>query len=75
MIELAVEIGEEIKKLENELSKYEEKQSDMIKQYTETRAGSAYGVEYFEIQVKVYQSMIADIKKELSELKRKRMIK
>ncbi|MFZ2152973.1 MAG: hypothetical protein WAV41_02845 [Microgenomates group bacterium] len=69
-----VEIDEKIKKLEEELVKLEEKSAHMASEYAETKAGSAYGVEYYEIQVKVYQSMIASIKKEILDLKHKKLI-
>ena len=40
----------------------------MVTEHAETKSGSAYGVEYYEIQVKVYQAMIADVKKEIEKL-------
>lgn len=66
------ETKDKIKKLEKELKKLEERMQHMVIQYSETRAGSAYGVEYYEIQVKVYQEMISNIKKEILELKKKK---
>jgi prefoldin subunit 5 len=60
---------EKIEKLEKELEKYEEKLAHMSAEYAATRAGSAYGVEYYEIQCRVYQSMIEEIKEEIDKLK------
>ena len=65
------ETEDKLKKLEEELKKLEEKMQHMATEYAETKAGSAYGVEYFEIQVKVYQEMISNVKKEIFELKKK----
>jgi len=61
---------DKIEKLEVELKNLEEKIQHMVIQYSETKSGSAYGVEYYEIQVKVYQEMIRNIKKEILELKK-----
>lgn len=64
------ESKDKLKRLEDELEKLEVRMQHMVREYSETRAGSAYGVEYYEIQVKVYQEMISNIKKEILELKR-----
>ena len=64
---------DKLKNLEAELAKYEEKLAHMSAEYAATRAGSAYGVEYFEIQCRVYQSMIEGIKEEILKLKGKKM--
>ena len=61
---------DKVNKLEEELKNLEARMQHMVIQYSETRAGSAYGVEYYEIQVKVYQEMINNIKKEIFKLKK-----
>lgn len=63
-------LEEKLKRLEDEQKKLEEKMKHMSAEYAQTRAGSAYGVEYYEIQVKVYQAMIADIRTEIVSLKK-----
>jgi len=60
---------EKLKELEQDLVKTEARLEHMAMEYSETRGGSAYGVEYYEIQVKVYQEMVANIKKEIFKLK------
>jgi hypothetical protein len=60
---------EKPKKLEEELKKLEARLKHMATEFAETKAGSAYGVEYFEIQVKVYQEMIEEVKKEILKAK------
>jgi 50S ribosomal subunit-associated GTPase HflX len=62
--------ADKLKNLEAELKKYEEKWAHMSKEYAATRAGSNYGVEYYEIQCRVYQSMIEEIKEEIDKLKK-----
>lgn len=59
-----------ITRLEIELKKYQEKLVEMVQSWSATKGGSRYGDEYLETQIKVYQSMIAEVKKELLELKR-----
>lgn len=59
-----------LEELQAELVKLEERLGHMAKEYAETRGGSAYGVEYYEIQVKVYQAMIADVNKEIEKIKK-----
>ena len=55
-----------------ELKKYEEKLLQISKDCSEFKAGgSRYGDEYGEIQIKVYNQMIEEIKKELIKLNRK----
>jgi len=61
-----------LKTLEEELKKHEAGLRHMSQEYSETRGGSAYGVEYYEIQVKVYQAMINDVKAEIFKLKRQK---
>ena len=58
--------------LKAELKKYEEQLVHMATEFAETKAGSNYGVEYYEIQCRVLQSMIEGIKKEMLELKKKK---
>lgn len=60
---------EKLKNLEEELVKTEARLKHMAMEYAQTREGSAYGVEYYDIQVKVYQEMVANIKKEILRLK------
>lgn len=69
MVELAME---KLEKLEEELRDLEKRLAHMASEYAATKSGSAYGVEYFEIQVKVYQEMVEGVKKEILELKKNR---
>jgi hypothetical protein len=62
---------ERLEELEKELKKLEARLLHMAKEYAETRGGSAYGVEYYEIQVKVYQAMVEGVKKEILKEKTK----
>lgn len=55
--------------LEEELKKYEAKILQLQKDFAATRSGSAYGSEYLEVQVKVYQDMIIQTKREILKLK------
>jgi len=64
---------EKIKKLEKELKKYERRLTRMQKNWAATKSGSAYGEEYLEIQIKVYGQMVAGLKKEILELRRKKV--
>ena len=61
---------QKIKDLEIELDKYKEKFKHMSKEYSQTREGSMYGCEYYEVQCRVLQTMIADIAKEINRLKK-----
>jgi len=63
---------DKISYLKNELKKYQKKLTHMAKEYSITREGSAYGVEYYDIQCRVLQSMVEGIEKEILELKRKK---
>lgn len=65
----SVIIETKIKKLEEELAKYKEKHTHLTKEYAATKSGSAYGVEYFDIQIRVYESMIIETKREIERLK------
>jgi len=59
-----------LERLEEELKKLDKQLVHMSTEYAQTRAGSAHGVEYYEIQVKVYQAMIVDVKQEILKLRR-----
>ncbi len=61
-----------IEYLTAELKKYEERLRHMETEFAATKSGSAHGVEYYDIQCKVYADMIYDIKLELMELKKKK---
>jgi hypothetical protein len=63
---------EKLKKLETELKKWEARLKHMAGEYAATKEGSAYGVEYYDIQIKVYQEMIEEIKKEIEVLNKNR---
>lgn len=52
-----------------ELEKYEKKVAQLTRDWSETKGGSRYGDEYGEMQIKVYQRMIEDVKTELKKLK------
>ena len=65
-------MDEKIKKLEKELSRYQKKLAQLTVDWSETKAGSRYGDEYGEIQIKVYRSMIDALKKKILELKKKK---
>ncbi len=62
--------GDNLMRLEADLIKYKEKLSQMQKDWAATRAGSCYGDEYLEVQIKVYQSMIMEVQKEIASLKK-----
>jgi len=63
---------EKLEELEAELKKLEARLKHMAGEYAATKEGSAYGVEYYEIQVKVYQEMIRGVKKEIEEFHKNR---
>lgn len=52
-----------------ELEKYEKKVAQLTRDWSETKGGSRYGDEYGEMQIKVYQRMIEDVKRELKAVK------
>ena len=60
-----------IKELEKELEKYNKRLQHMSTEYAQTREGSAYGCEYYDIQCRVFQSQIELIQKEINNLKNK----
>lgn len=59
-----------LKELEKDLIKYTEKLQHMSTQYSQTREGSAYGCEYYDIQCRVLQSQIEAIQKEINKVKK-----
>lgn len=61
---------EKIIKLTEELEKLKEKYQHMLTEYSATREGSAYGVEYYEIQLRVLTTMIQEVKTEISNLRK-----
>ncbi len=73
VIKSVVEKGEKIKKLEGDLKRAEAGLRHMAEEYAATRGGSAYGVEYYDVQTKVYQRMVEDIKEEIVRLKQTRL--
>jgi hypothetical protein len=62
--------NKKIKELELELEKCQKRLKHMSIEYSQTREGSAYGCEYYEIQCKVLELMINNISKEIIRLKR-----
>ncbi len=60
---------EKLLTLEKELEIANKRYLHMLKEYSETKSGSAYGVEYYDIQLKVLESMVYDIKREIAILK------
>lgn len=52
------------------MAKYQKILSRLLKEWSATRAGSAYGSEYLEIQIKVHQDMILQIKSAIAKLKK-----
>lgn len=59
-----------LQSLESELKKYQEKLKHMTTEYSDTREGSAYGCEYYEIQCRVLQSMVIEIQQEILKTKK-----
>ena len=55
-------------RLKAELLKFETKVKQLTKDWAETKGGSRYGDEYGEIQIKVYNQMIEDVKNELKKI-------
>lgn len=52
-------------RLQKQLKKYEKKYLQLKKEWSSTAKGSAYGNEYLDMQLKVYEARIIDIKKEI----------
>ena len=67
-------MDKKIKELEKELEKYKEKLNHMSTEYAQTREGSAYGCEYYDIQCRVLQSQIEITQKEINKLKNKEIL-
>jgi len=65
-------ITNKLEQLKLELKKYQARYKHMAKEYAATKSGSAYGVEYYDIQCKVYLDMIESIQREIVELKKKK---
>ncbi|MFA4827141.1 MAG: hypothetical protein WC596_02720 [Candidatus Shapirobacteria bacterium] len=63
---------QKIDQLQDQLKKLKERLQHMATEYSATKEGSSYGVEYYEIQCRVYQSMISDLQSEIDKLKRKK---
>jgi hypothetical protein len=63
---------DKLSSLESELKKYKEQLTHMSSEFAATKAGSTYGVEYYEIQCQVLQLMIESIQLEILELKKKK---
>jgi len=63
-------MNNKINELELELKKNQERLKHMTIEYSQTREGSAYGCEYYEVQCRVLRSMIEDISKEIIRLKK-----
>lgn len=61
---------QELIRLEAELKKYTDKFTQMQADWAETKPGSHYGNEYLEMQIKVYQEIIAGLKAQIVDLKK-----
>lgn len=57
--------------LKEKLAKYEEKYQQLRLEWTRS-SGGRYGNEFIEMQLKVYEARIVDVKKELLEKKKKK---
>ncbi|RLC35558.1 hypothetical protein DRH14_00610 [Candidatus Shapirobacteria bacterium] len=60
---------DKLKRLEQELKKYQTKLKQMQKDWSETKAGSRYGDEYLEMQIKVYNNMVNQVQQEIRQIK------
>ena len=72
LLSAAQRMTKKIKELEAELKKYKDRYAHMSTEFAQTKAGSAYGVEYYDIQCKVYLSVIESLEKEIAELKKQK---
>lgn len=63
---------DKLEELEKELTKYKKKLTQMTEDWGATKAGSRYGDEYLEVQIKVYRSMVESLRREIVDLKRKK---
>lgn len=61
---------EKITKLTKDLGELKKKHQHMLTEYSDTKAGSAYGVEYYDIQVKVLETMMLELQTEISSLRK-----
>lgn len=61
---------EKIANLTEELDKLKEKYRHMLTEFSGTKEGSAYGVEYYDIQIKVLDRMMQEISMEISNLRK-----
>lgn len=61
---------EKIANLTIELEKLKEKYQHILTEYSATKEGSAYGVEYYEIQIKVLDTMMQEIRMEILNLRK-----
>lgn len=61
---------EKITKLNEQLEKLNKQYQHMLTEYSATREGSAYGVEYYDIQLKVLTTMIDEVKMEIVNLRK-----
>lgn len=64
-----MESSQKVKELEGKLARYQAKLAEMAKQSPDS--GGRYGDEYLDEQIRVSQTMIAILKKEILDLKRK----
>ncbi len=64
-----MDLKQKISELETKVATYQAKLSEMAKQSVDS--GGRYGDEYLDEQIRVYQTMIAMLKKEILVLKRK----
>lgn len=56
-------------RLLEELERLQKKLSQLKQDWSETKGGSRYGDEYGEVQIKVYENMIGQVKEELKKMK------
>ena len=70
----AAQMVDKLAHLESELKRNQERLIHMSGEFAATKAGSAYGVEYYDIQCRVLQSMIEGIEREIFELKKKKRL-
>ncbi|MFA5749772.1 MAG: hypothetical protein WC895_00930 [Candidatus Shapirobacteria bacterium] len=61
---------EKIIKLNKQLEKLNKQYQHILKEFSATREGSSYGVEYYDIQLRVLTTMIEETKLEIVKLKK-----
>ncbi|MBU2592825.1 hypothetical protein KKD61_05240 [Patescibacteria group bacterium] len=59
------------KDLKEKIDWYIERINEMQKNWSATKAGSRYGDEYLEMQIKVYTAQLACLQEQLAELKQR----